>query len=254
MTETVNECRGFCRKCGLEHHLSSVLAINEARSLMAVLEHSGRIDFALPAKDSSPHCSTSSLFGVSRGKMFGVMVASTQEGGRRVVHAFSGQYNGMWEVPGWAGPLFDLQDFHRVHDQQEQHIQALGRQMDATAKGTNRYRALQVQRKQASQKLMEDLHGLYRVRNFCGQVAGLQEIFPEGQGIPTGTGDCCAPKLLQYAAVHGLTPLAIAEFYWGKTNVSGRRQHGVFYPSCQEKCYPLLGFMLCGLQRRGEHD
>ena len=99
---------------------------------------------------------------------------------------------------------------------------------------------------------MRDIHALYRLRNFRGQVAGLEEIFPPGMGIPTGTGDCCAPKLLQYAAEHELLPLGLAEFYWGRKNASKTRRQGYFYPSCQIKCQPILGFMLCGLEPNNE--
>ena len=111
-------------------------------------------------------------------------------------------------------------------------------------------------RKKKSQQLMRAIHSLYRLHNFHGQVASLERVFAAGtdkKGLPpTGTGDCCAPKLLQHAAVHNLTPLAVAEFYIGKENRSGSRQHGCFYPSCQAKCYPILGFMLCGADQSKE--
>jgi tRNA pseudouridine32 synthase/23S rRNA pseudouridine746 synthase len=65
-----------------------------------------------------------------------------------------------------------------------------------------------------------------------------------------GVGECCAPKLLNYAALNGLKPLGLSEFYWGKENKSGTRKHGEFYPACAEKCQPILGFMLCGIKER----
>ena len=99
---------------------------------------------------------------------------------------------------------------------------------------------------------MRAIHDLYRLQNFHSQRAGLEEIFAAKKGVPTGTGDCCAPKLLQYAALHNLTPLALAEFYFGRENRSGTRQHGCFYPSCRTKCYPILGFMLCGAEQGRE--
>lgn len=102
-------------------------------------------------------------------------------------------------------------------------------------------------RKALSQQSMRAIHELYRVRNFRGQLASLFDIFPAGRGVPTGSGDCCAPKLLQYAALHDLTPLGLAEFYWGRESRSGARLHRAYYPSCKDKCYPILGHMLCGL-------
>jgi hypothetical protein len=94
---------------------------------------------------------------------------------------------------------------------------------------------------------MLDIHGLYRLTNFRGETASLEEAFIGSNGIPTGTGDCCAPKLLNYAAKNNLRPLGISEFFWGKENRSGGHRHGAFAASCAEKCQPILGFMLCGL-------
>ena len=65
---------------------------------------------------------------------------------------------------------------------------------------------------------------------------------------PAGSGECAAPKLLQYAFAHGLKPLALAEFWWGIAPKSEIRQHKKFYASCQSKCQPILGHMLDGIE------
>ena len=241
-------CVGYCRQCGCDHHLSGAPARGACLDLMAKLKQENRIDFTIPAGLADPRYSTDYLEGPARGKMFGVMIARTASGETQVLRAFSGQYNGSWQVPGWVGPVFEPAEFYHLHDPRERAIKELGRQMEEKDKGTSRYQSLAVQRKEKSRQLMKMIHGLYRLKNFCSQEAGLQEIFFQGKGIPTGTGDCCAPKLLQHAALNDLRPLGLAEFYWGRQNSSGSRQHGRFYPSCRSKCYPLLGFMLCGLQ------
>ena len=64
---------------------------------------------------------------------------------------------------------------------------------------------------------------------------------------PGGTGDCCAPKLLQYAYQQGLKPLCMAEFWWGATTKTELRQHLNYYPACRGKCKPILTWMLQGL-------
>ncbi len=243
-------CLGFCRQCGREHQLPAGAAYQASHVLMAELQAEGRIDLHLPAEEADARFSTDYLFGPARGKMFGVMVAATQAGKIVTLRAFSGQYNGFWEIPGWVGPMFDPDGFRMVHDDEERKIKALGRQIDAWEPGSRQREELTVLRRNMSRRLMVDIHALYRLKNFCGQVAGLEEIFPPDMGIPTGTGDCCGPKLLQYAARHGLTPHGIAEFYWGRATASGSRQHGGFYSSCRGKCYPILGFMLCGLKER----
>lgn len=242
-------CSGFCRCCDREHRLPVSPAYQAALSLMAELETERRIDLQLPAEEAGPRLSTNYLFGPARGKMFGVMVALAPDGRRVVLRAFSGQYNGVWKVSGWVGPIFDLDMFHRVHDGEERKIKELGRQIEGQVAGSQSRQDLVALRKQTSQRLMVNIHNLYRLKNFAGKQAGLEDIFSTGMGIPTGTGDCCGPKLLQHAAENDLVPLGMTEFYWGRTNSSSTRRHGRFYPSCRAKCYPILGFMLCGLEK-----
>ncbi len=79
--------------------------------------------------------------------------------------------------------------------------------------------------------------------NFAGESLPLTDLMP--RGIPTGTGECCAPKLLHYAATIGLKPLAMAEFWWGDS--SADKLQGQFYGACEERCQPLMGFLLSGL-------
>ncbi len=102
---------------------------------------------------------------------------------------------------------------------------------------------LKQQRKQLSQQLQTQMHEAAAVMNFLGGSKSLRELMPGG--IPTGTGECCMPKLLNYAASHQLRPIAIAEFWWGSDG--GDRTSGEFYGPCAPRCQPLLGFMLGGL-------
>ncbi len=105
---------------------------------------------------------------------------------------------------------------------------------------------LKQQRKQLSRQLQAQMHAAYSMMNFFGQSRSLQQLIPEG--LPTGTGDCCAPKLLHYAATHNLKPLAMAEFWWGPSSVNQDKIQGEFYGACVERCQPLMGFLLSGLQ------
>jgi tRNA pseudouridine32 synthase/23S rRNA pseudouridine746 synthase len=104
---------------------------------------------------------------------------------------------------------------------------------------------LKQQRKQLSRHLQTEMHAAYSLTNFQGQSLSLQQLLPTG--TPTGTGECCAPKLLHYAATHQLKPLAMAEFWWGNSTVEDKIQ-GEFYGACLEKCQPLMGFLLSGLK------
>ncbi|MBD2451556.1 RluA family pseudouridine synthase [Nostoc sp. FACHB-152] len=106
-----------------------------------------------------------------------------------------------------------------------------------------RIRELKQQRKALSRQLQAQMHATYSLMNFFGQSLSLQKLMPNG--LPTGTGDCCAPKLLHYAATHHLKPLAMAEFWWGSS--SGDKVQGQFYEACAERCQPLMGFLLSGM-------
>ncbi len=180
--------------------------------------------------------------------MFGVLECLNREGQQVLLRAFSGQFNGTWEVTGWAPPLFDGQAFETLSFEVEREIKRLGREMAQPDCSRENGAELRRQRRRLSQELMHEIHSLYRLSNFRGQETTLFSAYHGKNGIPTGTGDCCAPKLFNLAARQDLVPLGIAEFYWGRANRSGNRQHGRFYPSCKEKCEPILGFMLCGLE------
>jgi RluA family pseudouridine synthase len=107
-----------------------------------------------------------------------------------------------------------------------------------------RMRVLKQRRKELSRELQTQMHAAYTLVNFLGKSRSLQQLMPTNS-IPTGTGDCCAPKLLHCAAVHNLKPLAMAEFWWGPP--SGDKVPGEFYGACSDRCQPLMGFLLSGL-------
>lgn len=64
---------------------------------------------------------------------------------------------------------------------------------------------------------------------------------------PSGAGECCEPKLLQYAFLHGYKPISMAMFWWGPSPKTEIRQHGNYYPACNGKCKPILEWMLDGI-------
>jgi hypothetical protein len=240
-------CRGFCRACNRDHLLREGSAHRHALALMEHLRRHQSVDLAAGTKEADLRLATDWLYGEARGKMFGVLECRAHDGSIVVLRAFSGQYNGLWEIDGWAPPLFDSRRLKEISRATEKEIKRLGREMAATGSPQQRLE-LQRRRRQLSQQLMIQIHSLYRLSNFCGRTTSLFSAFTGDGGIPTGSGDCCAPKLLNHAARRGLTPLGMAEFFWGRNNRSGGREEGRFYPSCDEKCAPILGFLLCGLE------
>lgn len=111
-----------------------------------------------------------------------------------------------------------------------------------------RIRELKEKRKILSRQLQTLIYASYSLTNFLGKSKTLQQLMPE-KFLPTGTGECCAPKLLNYAATEGLKPLAMAEFWWGPQSDNGRKQQGQFYGACAERCQPLMGFLLSGISQ-----
>ena len=104
-------------------------------------------------------------------------------------------------------------------------------------------------RKRKSSALQQHIFDHYFFLNQFGQPKSLADIFQRNAATspPAGAGECAAPKLLQYAFLHHLKPVAMAEFWWGESPVGEVRKHGQFYPACRGKCEPILGHMLEGM-------
>ncbi|MFI3317839.1 MAG: pseudouridine synthase [Rikenellaceae bacterium] len=108
---------------------------------------------------------------------------------------------------------------------------------------------LKSERKRASAELQNWLFEQFVLLNARGERLSIARLFAERaeRVPPAGSGECAAPKLLQYAFQHSLHPLAMAEFWWGDAPSSQVRVHGNYYGACKSKCEPILSFMLQGL-------
>ena len=88
---------------------------------------------------------------------------------------------------------------------------------------------------------------LYTFTRFDGKKITLNEIIQAHSGRlpPTGTGDCCAPKLLSYAFEHNLQPISMDEvFYSYKGGNTRNKTNGVSYSPCDERCGYILPYIL----------
>ncbi len=130
-------------------------------------------------------------------------------------------------------------DMHLALETESNHLQQL----------LSTITALKEERKTRSGNLQKQLFEQYNFRNAKGQRKNVVDIFHEFDRTtpPAGSGECAAPKLLQYAYENQLTPLALAEFWWGCSPASEIRRHKNYYPACRKKCEPILGYMLQGL-------
>ena len=179
----------------------------------------------------------------SEGKMFGVLVVETAEG-LGFLAAYSGLLEGRNDWRYFVPPVFDAQDPNGYFKTREREISLVSQTSSLTSK-------------QMSQDLQTWLFHQYRMMNGLGEVRDLVEIWQDYHSSPRlrskyplppgGTADCCAPKLLQYAFLHHLRPVCMAEFWWGESPKGLIRHHGQFYPACRGKCKPVLTWMLQGL-------
>lgn len=219
----------------------------------------------LAAKDLQKYLSTQTEwehnFGLTKnqegaviGKMFGVMVVQTQENELGYLAAFSGKLAGANQHTKFVPPVYDglvegnfinlgMLELTKIN----QEISVL-EELETTESKT-KIAALKKLRKENSIALQDQIFEQYHFLNVAGEEKSLNEIFrtTNNTNPPSGAGECAAPKLLQYAFLNQLKPIAMAEFWWGLSPKSATWKHGEFYPACKEKCEPILGHMLKGM-------
>ena len=109
--------------------------------------------------------------------------------------------------------------------------------------------ALKKERKEKSNYLQQTLFSKYAFLNRKKELKNLLSIFNDPAiKPPAGSGECAAPKLLQYAFANNLTPITMAEFWWGSAPNAAVRQHKNYYPACQGRCKPILTHMLANTE------
>ena len=178
-----------------------------------------------------------------QGKMFGILLVESQKNNDErpdYLAAFSAKLDGSYYHEGFVPPVYGMT---------EEPI------------GTS---------KEESRRLQRILFANYRLTNGRGESKNLLEIFQDEKAIvppeewfgekgerltassermpPSGAGECCAPKLLQYAFTHGLEPVSLAEFWVGAPSKTDVRTEGAFYAPCSGRCVPILRHMLKGYE------
>ena len=141
---------------------------------------------------------------------------------------------------------FQKAELKRIKTQWEAHTADLKNRISALLQ---EIQDLKNHRKNMSDSLQEWIFRHYIVHNATGEESSIYDVFGnEGLVPPGGTGECAAPKLLEYAFLNGLKPIAMGEFWYGLSPDTAVRTQGRFYPSCTSKCGPLLKYMLNGLE------
>ena len=132
------------------------------------------------------------------------------------------------------------------HDVRRHWRELVGESQRLLDEATATVAAAERERAAMSERLQQRLFEEFRFVDADGQSANLTAIFRDTPtGVPpSGAGECCAPRLLQYAFTHGLRPRLIAEFWYGESPRTQIRHDGEFYTACRGKCLPILTHML----------
>ncbi len=138
-------------------------------------------------------------------------------------------------------------ELRRMRKRHAERLEAVEREAEAMRMDMER---LKNRRRTMSDDLQRWLFSQFQMLNSRGERRSLLEIFSNATGSipPSGAGECCAPKLLQYAFSNGLSPVCMAEFWWGESPKAEVRHHLSYYPACRGKCKPILEYMMQGME------
>ena len=184
-------------------------------------------------------------FRIDKGKMFGILVIQKADNGYAYLGTVSGKLKGDSSCNKFVPSIFDdsIDQFFINRGMKE--LTALGNQIKS-ATNPSEIDTLKENRKQKSIALQQRLFENYHFLNLSGEKKNVLQIFnSSSQGNPpAAAGECAAPKLLQHAFKHGLSPIALAEFWWGISDKNKERENTILYPACKNKCRPILEYML----------
>ena len=164
--------------------------------------------------------------------MFGALVCLDAAGNEVVLRAFSGSYEGKWNRDGWAPPLFDEEQYKAAILPNDKKIHELS--VVPANESPEQKAARDKERLALCNDTLQKIYSLYR---FCCADKKWRTFddISNGKLLPTGTGDCSAPKLLSEAFSKNLLPISMAEFYWGKPNT--RLVPKTFFVQKKKSCF-----------------
>lgn len=184
-------------------------------------------------------------FATQRGKMFGVLVVEKADKNLGYLGTMSGVFPGGKTCPQFVPSVFDPSTDGYFINKGMTELTEIGKAIKNSTNQTEIDELIE-SRKQKSHDLQQKLFENYVFTTENGVKKNVLNIFADSThgNPPAAAGECAAPKLLHFAFSNGLTPIAIAEFWWGITSKNKEREPLGFYPACTDKCKPILGFIL----------
>lgn len=193
------------------------------------------------------------------GFMIGSLVCTDPAGEKVVLKTISGIANKL-EKTGlcpasdksiYVDPIVSNDEIHKAYEANDREIHrltAIIQQGKDTEEGT--IKELKNIRTNLCTESLLAIHKLYRFHCADGSVKTIDQIREERgrtQLTQTGTGECCAPKLLNYAFSHNLHPVSMAETYVTLSDLNSQLKGAgslTLCPPCDSRCGVLLPSML----------
>lgn len=189
-----------------------------------------------------PGFSTDTLL-YKNGMMFGILVCEDVNKRQVILRAFSGQFDGNWIVPSFVEPNLNIDEFNKIVNYYDPITKALSKEINLLdkVKDSKKIEELCESRKSISMITLSKIVDTYTFPTINKKEYSFKEIL-KYKKFPSGTGDCCAPKLFGHAFRNNLQPISLSEGFYGLP--TRYKEHKHLYAPCKEKCSLLLPIML----------
>lgn len=174
----------------------------------------------------------------ANGIMIGVLVAKNSAQENKIFFTVSGisrKIEGKFQDAIFVEPIVSSKKIMSALQKNDKEIHLLTEKLKACRK--EEVQDLQFRRSALTSESLEKVHELYSFYCFDGKNRPLKQIC-KSRLPPTGTGDCCAPKLLNFAFKNNLTPLSMCEVFYGKSTEN--KVSDCKYSPCDERCGLIL--------------
>ena len=174
----------------------------------------------------------------ANGIMIGVLVAKNSAQENKILFTVSGisrKIEGKFHDAIFVEPIVSSKKIMSALQKNDKEIHLLTEKLKVCSK--DNLQVLQLRRSSLTSESLEKVHELYSFYCFDGKKRSLKQIC-KNHLPPTGTGDCCAPKFLNFAFKNNLTPLSMCEVFYGKS--TEKKMSGCKYSPCDERCGLIL--------------